>query len=143
MSPCCARSMPRRARNCARPKSAPGMARMTPKTNIAAHAAANSDRPIFNHMVERLDDVFAAISDPTRRAILAGLADREMTISEIAEPFDMSFYAVSKHVRVLENAGLILRDVRGREHHCSLNPEPLREAGAWIENYRTFWEQRL
>jgi DNA-binding transcriptional ArsR family regulator len=94
-------------------------------------------------MVERLDDVFAAVSDPTRRAILARLAEREMTISEIAEPYDMTFYAVSKHVRVLERAGLIERDVRGREHYCRLEPEPLREAGDWIDNYRVFWEQRL
>jgi DNA-binding transcriptional ArsR family regulator len=94
-------------------------------------------------VVERLDRVFSAISDPTRRAILARLAGGELTISEIAEPFDMSFYAVSKHIRVLENAGLIHRHIQGREHRCSLSAEPLREAGDWIENYRVFWADRL
>ena len=94
-------------------------------------------------MVDYLTEVFAAISDPTRRAILANLAHGEMTISEIAEPFDMTFYAVSKHVRVLENAGLLRREVRGREHHCSIDAAPLRKAAVWIDNYREFWEQRL
>ena len=66
-----------------------------------------------------------------------------MTITEIAEPFDMSFYAVSKHVKVLERAGLIRREIRGREHHCRLEAAPLRDAARWLESYRTFWEQTL
>ena len=87
--------------------------------------------------------VFAAIADPTRRAILSLLAEGERTISQLAEPFDMSFYAVSKHVRVLERAGLIDREIVGREHRCRLDPEPLREISDWVEQYRFFWEERL
>ncbi len=91
----------------------------------------------------RLDRTFGALGDPTRRAILARLAERSRTVSEIAEPFDMSLNAVSKHLRVLERAGLIQRKVRGREHHCSLEAEPLRQVASWAEQYRSFWEKRL
>lgn len=107
-----------------------------------------SSRPlIFNLMVEysqrALDNVFAAVADPTRRAILHGLARKPATIGEIARPFPVSFNAISKHVMVLERAGLIRREVRGREHLCRLEPRPLREATAWLEHYRQFWEIRL
>ncbi len=91
----------------------------------------------------QLDRTFAALGDPTRRAILARLREGGLTVGEIAEPFDMSLNAVSKHLRVLERAGLIRRDVRGREHHCFLEVKPLRETAGWMENYREFWEQRL
>lgn len=97
-------------------------------------------------MVERsgaLDSVFAAVSDPTRRAILARLQSGEMTVSEIAAPYEMSLHAVSKHIRVLESAGLVERDIRGREHFCRIDARPLREAASWIDHYREFWEQRL
>ena len=90
-----------------------------------------------------LNRVFAAIADPTRRAILAGLRRKPATITEIARPFRVSLNAVSKHVMVLERAGLIHREVVGREHHCSLAPEPLHQATVWLEHYRTFWEARL
>ena len=90
-----------------------------------------------------LDRTFQALADPTRRAILSRLAEGSATVGEIAEPFAMSLAAVSKHVRVLERAGLLARDVRGREHHCELAPEPLRAASAWTEAYRAFWEDRL
>ena len=90
-----------------------------------------------------LDATLAAMADPTRRAILARLCDGEARVTEIAAPFDMSLNAVSKHVKVLEGAGLVRREVRGREHWLSFEGEPLNEAGAWIEHYRKFWEERL
>src|SRR5258708_15827873 len=85
-----------------------------------------------------IDAVFAAVADPTRRAILATLASGERTISELAEPFDMSFYAVSKHVRVLERAGLLRREIHGREHRCPLGAQPLAAAAKWVGHYREF-----
>jgi DNA-binding transcriptional ArsR family regulator len=97
-------------------------------------------------MVERtpqLDRVFRALGDPTRRAILAQLALREHTIGEIARPFRMSLAAVSKHVRTLEQAGLVRRTVRGRTHYCRINPKPLAEADEWLRSYERLWEQRL
>lgn len=90
-----------------------------------------------------LDGVFRALADPTRRDMLRRLADSERTISELAEPCDMSFAAASKHVRVLERAGLVRRTVRGRAHHCRLEPGPLADAHAWITFYRRFWTGRL
>lgn len=90
-----------------------------------------------------LDQIFSALADPTRRAILKTLAQRPATINEIAKPFPLSLNAVSKHVMVLERAGLLRREIRGREHHCRVNPRPLREASEWLEHYRQFWEQRL
>lgn len=94
-------------------------------------------------MVEYLDTTFAALSDPTRRDILARLALSASTVSEIAAPYDISLNAVSKHLMVLENAGLVSRRVEGRVHHLQLNPRPLRTAAEWLEIYRAFWEERL
>lgn len=91
----------------------------------------------------RLDRVFAALSDPTRRAILARLRQGPSTVTQIAAPFAVSLTAVSKHVRVLEEAGLLRREVRGREHRCFLEAAPLERASRWVEEYRAFWEQRL
>jgi DNA-binding transcriptional ArsR family regulator len=90
-----------------------------------------------------LDRTFAALSDPTRRTILARLRGAEATISDLAGPFNMSFNAVSKHVKALEQAGLVRRRVQGREHYCSLEPAPLRRATRWLDEYRVFWDQRL
>lgn len=90
-----------------------------------------------------LDQLYGAIADPTRRAILGMLAEREMNVGDLAERFPMSLNAVSKHVKVLERAGLVDRIVKGREHRLRLNAEPLREASAWLEHYRTFWDARL
>ena len=95
------------------------------------------------HRPARLDQVFSALGDPTRRAILQALAQRPATISEIARPFPVSFNAISKHVMVLEQARLLRREIRGREHHCRIDPRPLREANVWLERYRQFWEARL
>lgn len=91
----------------------------------------------------RLDRVFSALGDATRRAILQALAQRPATITKIAKPFPVSLNAISKHVMVLENAGLVRREIRGREHHCRVDPRPLREANDWLEHYRQFWELRL
>ena len=92
---------------------------------------------------DRLDAVFHALSDRTRRALVARLADGPAMITELAAPFKMSLPAVSKHLRVLEEAELIRRTIDGRIHRCSLGPEPLQDAEAWIEHYRPFWEGTL
>jgi DNA-binding transcriptional ArsR family regulator len=91
----------------------------------------------------KLDHVFLALGDPTRRAILRGLARHPATINQIAKPFSVSLNTISKHVMVLERVGLVRREIRGREHHCFIDPRPLREADLWLEHYRQFWEQRL
>jgi DNA-binding transcriptional ArsR family regulator len=91
----------------------------------------------------RLNDVFNALCDPTRRAILARLTDADARVTEIAADFPISLNSTSKHIRMLERAGLLRRSVNGRDHVLSLNAEPLAEAAAWIERYRRFWEGRL
>jgi DNA-binding transcriptional ArsR family regulator len=91
----------------------------------------------------RLDRVFSALADPTRRAILKSLTRRPATINEIAQPFPVSLNAISKHVMVLERAGLLHREIKGREHYCSIDPRPLSEANHWLDHYRQFWEQRM
>jgi len=92
---------------------------------------------------ERLSRTFAALADPTRRAILARLRAGGATISELAAPFELSFAGVSKHVLVLERAGLLARRVVGREHRLSLVAAPLQDATAWTLDYGGFWEARL
>ena len=91
----------------------------------------------------QLNGTYAAIADPTRRAILERLTHGALRVTELAEPFAMSLNAVSKHVRVLERAGLVRRQVQGRDHYLALEAEPLRAASAWIDTYRQFWEERL
>jgi len=105
---------------------------------------------IFNHMVELRDDAradldrtFSALADPTRRAILARLRGGTATVGEIAEPFEMSLHGVSKHVRILERAGLVGRRIRGRSHHLHLVATPLAAAAEFTDHYRAFWEARL
>jgi DNA-binding transcriptional ArsR family regulator len=90
-----------------------------------------------------LDAVFGALAHPVRRAILERLAERDATVSELAAPFHMSLPAVSRHLRVLDQAGLIVREKRGRDHHCRLAHDPLLEAIGWIVHYGAFWEQQL
>ena len=92
---------------------------------------------------DQLDLVFRALGDRTRRALLAALAAKPAKITELAEPFDMSLPAVSRHIRVLEGAGLIVRSVDGRVHHCSPDFAPLRSVEAWLDHYRGFWESTL
>jgi DNA-binding transcriptional ArsR family regulator len=90
-----------------------------------------------------LDRIFSAVSDGTRRAILESLAEKPATITELASPFAVSLNAVSKHVMVLERAGLIRREINGREHWCWLEPQPLCDATVWLDHYRQFWNLRL
>ena len=91
----------------------------------------------------RLDRVYGAIADPTRRAILGMLVRGDVNVGTLAGRFPISFNGVSKHVKVLEQAGLVRRNVRGREHWLRLRPAPLREATRWLEHYREFWDTRL
>lgn len=91
----------------------------------------------------RLDALFRALGDPTRRAMLRSLARGEQTIGELAGPFDMSLEAASKHVRVLEGAGLVRRTVQGRTHRCRLDARPLHAGMEWIRHYEQFWNKRL
>ena len=90
-----------------------------------------------------LDAVFHALGDATRRRMLRDLAAGERTVGQLAEPFAMSLAAASKHIKVLEAAGLVRRDVRGRTHVCSLDPAPLMSADQWLGIYRRFWTDRL
>ena len=90
---------------------------------------------------DQLSATFQALADPTRRAILARLALGETSVTELAEPFDMSLPAVSKHLKVLENAGLIARGRDAQWRPCKLKPQPLREVDDWLDRYRKFWEE--
>lgn len=100
---------------------------------------------IGNHMVtnEQLDRTFGALADPIRRAILAQLASGPATVGDLARPFRVSRPAISKHLRVLERAGLVRRARDGRVSRCRLDAAPMRDAADWVERYRAFWEQRL
>ena len=91
----------------------------------------------------QIDSVFHALGDATRRHMLRDLAGGERTVSQLAEPFDMSLAAASKHIKALENAGLIRREVRGRTHLCRLEPGPLASAHQWLGFYERFWTNRL
>ncbi|HMD07280.1 MAG TPA: metalloregulator ArsR/SmtB family transcription factor [Candidatus Acidoferrum sp.] len=95
---------------------------------------------MVNYSSAPLNTTFGALSDPTRRAILARLAQGEAMVTELAEPFRVSLPAISKHVRILESAGLLEREVDGRVHRCRLAAQPMKNAAAWIEQYRAFWE---
>src|SRR5216110_3300642 len=92
---------------------------------------------------DQLSATFAALADPTRRAILARLATGERTVTELAEPFDMSMPAISKHLRVLERAGLVARGREAQWRPCRIDAAPLKEVAEWAERYRHIWEQRL
>ena len=99
---------------------------------------------MFNRMIEHdLNRVFHALGDPTRRAILDHLAEGEATVSHLSRPFDLSFAAVSKHLGVLERAGLVTREARGRERVCRINPAALDDARNWLEFHERFWKERL
>lgn len=104
-------------------------------------------RSKLNQVVEyrrrHLDAVYGAIAHPVRRQLLDQLRPRTATVTELASAHPMSLAAVSKHIRVLENAGLIRRTIQGREHHLALEPVPLGAAAGWLDTYRGFWEERL
>jgi DNA-binding transcriptional ArsR family regulator len=93
--------------------------------------------------MDQLSSTFAALADPTRRAILARLATGECSVTELAEPFEMSMPAVSKHLRVLEKAGLIAQRREAQRRPCRLEPGPLKDVADWAERYRSIWEQRF
>jgi len=93
--------------------------------------------------VDHLSNTFAALADPTRRAILARLSSGEASVTELAEPFEMSMPAISKHLKVLERAGLIARGREAQWRPCRLEAGPLKDVASWIENYRQFWELSL
>lgn len=92
---------------------------------------------------ERLSETFAALANPTRRAILAQLAQGEASVNEIAAPFDMSLPAVSKHIRVLEKAGLVTQGQRAQYRPCTINAAPLKAVASWADHYRPIWEDRF
>ena len=101
---------------------------------------------IFNHMVDnnpQLDDLFRALADPTRRAMLRDLAAGPRTIGELAAPFEITLAGASKHIQVLERAGLLRREVSGRVHTCRLDAGPLHTGAEWLRHYERFWNQRL
>src|SRR5438105_459915 len=93
--------------------------------------------------LDRLNSTFAALADPTRRAILARLSTGDASVKELAEPFDMSLPAVSKHLKVLERAGLIARGRRAQWRPCRLDAAPLKDVAGWVERYRRFWDESL
>jgi DNA-binding transcriptional ArsR family regulator len=92
---------------------------------------------------DRLSETFAALASPTRRTILARLARGEATVNELAEPFEMTLPAISKHIKVLERAGLVVRGHRAQYRPCSLEAAPLEEVSTWAEQYRPIWEARF
>jgi len=98
---------------------------------------------MVNYSTAPLDATFGALADPTRRAILARLRQGEAMVTELAKPFRVSLPAISKHVRILESAGLLEREINGRVHRCRLAAEPMKNAAAWIEQYRSFWESQF
>lgn len=98
---------------------------------------------LVKYQDRRLNTVYAAISHPVRRSVLQRLRLEGATVTELASHYPMSLVAVSKHIRVLETAGLVRRTVKGREHHLALEPGPLLSAAGWFDEYRTFWNERL
>jgi DNA-binding transcriptional ArsR family regulator len=98
---------------------------------------------MVDYTSEQLDRVFHALADPTRRALLRSLTEQDRSISELAAPFDMSLEAVSKHVKVLERAGLVRRTVEGRTHVCRLDAEPMHGGLEWIRHYEQYWNRKL
>lgn len=93
--------------------------------------------------MSRLDSTFSALADPTRRAIIARLAMGSATVNELAEPFEISLPAISRHLRVLENAGLIRREIEAQKRRCHLQPHVLKDASEWLEQTRAFWLEHL
>ena len=98
---------------------------------------------MVEHSPERLDAVFRALADPTRRAMLRSLSRQACSVGELAEPFDISLAAASKHIKALERAGLVQREVQGRTHVCRLDARPLHAGMEWMRHYEQFWNQKL
>lgn len=120
-----------------------------PNTALTTIAGRAYIKPIgyltewFMKMPDPLSSTFAALADPTRRAILSRLSLGETSVTELAEPFDMSLPAVSKHLKVLERAGLISRGREAQRRPCRLDASPLKDAASWIEDYRRFWSAHI
>ncbi len=123
------------------------MQKNEPHPETSMHLTKGSASVIFNYMVEyhveALDRTFHALAHPTRREMLALLVNKPFTVLEMAQQFDLSLNGVSKHLKVLEKAGLIRREIKGRTHSCSLEVERLLEAAEWLAYYRHYWERRL
>lgn len=98
---------------------------------------------MIEYQPQHLDRVFQALADPTRRAMLADLSQRERSVGELAAPHRISLAAASKHIKTLERAGLVKRTVSGRTHRCALDAAPLADADAWLRRYAAFWNTRL
>jgi DNA-binding transcriptional ArsR family regulator len=120
-----------------------GFARSRNHSTIQLTVSCRKDT--FTHMVEdqNLDDVFHALADPTRRAMLKSLSQSRHTVGELAEPFAISLAAASKHIKVLERAGLVRRNIEGRTHICRLDAAPLHAGMEWIRHYEKYWNERL
>lgn len=103
---------------------------------------ATEDRP-RDDTADHLTATFAALANPTRRSILARLAEGEATVNELAAPFAMTLPAISRHIKVLERAGLVTQGQRAQYRPCAIDPEPLREVASWAERYRPIWEARF
>ena len=98
---------------------------------------------MVNYKEHQLNLIFSALSDPTRRAMIARLRETEMSVAELSKPFDMTKSAITKHVKILENAGLLKRRISGRVHHCRLEAQALQEANEWLQFYESFWNDKL
>jgi len=99
--------------------------------------------PVVEDQTDHLSEVFAALASPVRRSLLARLADGVATVNELAEPFDLQLPAVSKHLKVLERAGLVVRSRHAQYRPCAIDASPIRDVLAWAEGYRPIWEARL
>lgn len=98
---------------------------------------------MVNNEDAQLNLIFSALSDPTRRAMLQRLGNKEMSVAELSRPFDMTKSAVTKHVKVLENAGLLRRTIDGRTHLCRFDAKPLKQASEWMRFYEAFWNEKF
>ena len=98
---------------------------------------------MVNYEEQQLNQIFSALSDPTRRAMLIRLGQEEMSVADLAQPFDMSKSAITKHVKVLENSGLLKRTIDGRVHYCRLEAQPLKQATEWMKFYEQFWHEKF
>jgi DNA-binding transcriptional ArsR family regulator len=118
-----------------------GLTAAAPVYNLLVMEASGYGQPGYGQIIpDHLDATFAALADPTRRAILSRLASGEASVTELAEPFAMSQPAISKHLKVLERAGLISRGRDAQRRPCRLEARPLAEASEWLERYRQFWD---
>ncbi len=98
---------------------------------------------MVNNKEQQLSQIFSALSDPTRRTMLLRLAEDDMSIADLSKPFDMTKSAVTKHIKILENAGLLGRTIEGRVHRCRLKPKPLAAVSEWVTFYEKFWNKKL